>query len=61
MTQFASPTIATIDSRAQVIVPQSDGWVRSFDPQTGKKIWEFDINFKASKMELLGAARGAIF
>lgn len=57
MTQFASPTVATINARAQVIVPQSDGWVRSFDPETGKKIWEFDINFKASKMEFGGLGK----
>ena len=33
-TQFASPTVAMIAGQTQVIVPQSDGWVRSFDPET---------------------------
>jgi outer membrane protein assembly factor BamB len=50
-TQFASPTVATIGSRVQVIVPQSDGWVRSFNPETGENLWEFDMNFKTSTYE----------
>ncbi len=48
VTQFSSPTITEIRSQVQVIVPQSDGWVRSFDPETGKRLWEFDINAKAA-------------
>ena len=32
VTQFASPTVAEVGGRVQVIVPQSDGWVRGFDP-----------------------------
>ncbi len=46
VTQFASPTVAEIRGQVQVIVPQSDGWVRAFDPLTGEKLWEFDINAK---------------
>ena len=52
-TQFSSPTVAQIRGQWQVIVPQSDGWVRAFDPQTGKMLWEFDINAKAT-VYLLG-------
>ena len=48
MSQFASPTVAEIRGQVQVIVPQSDGWVRSFDPMTGEKFWEFDVNAKTS-------------
>ena len=40
-------------ARLQVIVPQSDGWVRAFDPETGKKLWEFDINAKTSVLLVL--------
>ncbi len=47
-TQFSSPTVAEIGGQVQVIVPQSDGWVRAFDPETGKVVWEFDINVKAA-------------
>ena len=32
VTQFSSPTIAEIQGQTQVIVPQSDGWVRAFRP-----------------------------
>ncbi|MEJ7593952.1 MAG: PQQ-binding-like beta-propeller repeat protein [Planctomycetaceae bacterium] len=48
MTQLASPTVAAIQGEVQVIVPQSDGWVRAFDPMTGTKLWEFDVNPKES-------------
>ena len=34
--QFASPLVAEIAGRAQVIVPQGDGWVRSYDALTGE-------------------------
>ena len=47
-TQFSSPTLATIQGQVQVIVPQSDGWVRAFDPNEGRMLWEFDMNYKAS-------------
>ena len=48
VTQFASPTVTEIRGQMQVIVPQSDGWVRAFDPETGTRLWEFDINPKAT-------------
>src|SRR5437867_8849495 len=47
--QWASPLIAKIKGRAQVITPQGDGWVRSFDAETGKLIWKFDINPKSAQ------------
>src|SRR5262249_3029795 len=50
LTQLSSPTVTAIHGRVQVIVPQSDGWVRAFDPETGEKLWEFDINPKAAKL-----------
>ena len=58
LTQFASPTQVEIDGRLQVIVPQSDGWVRSFDGETGKKLWEFDINPKTARYEIRGIGSG---
>ena len=36
--QFASPTVITINGMTQVVAPQGDGWVRSFDAATGKLI-----------------------
>lgn len=50
-TQFSSPTIATIDNQVQVIVPQSDGWLRSFRPESGEILWEFDLNLKTSHFD----------
>lgn len=52
--QFASPTIAEIAGQTQVIVPQSDGWLRGFEPKTGERLWEFDMNLKASAYAVLG-------
>lgn len=54
LSQFASPTIAEIAGQMQVIVPQSDGWVRSFHPMTGEVLWEFDINAKTSTLSFGG-------
>jgi outer membrane protein assembly factor BamB len=36
-----------INQRAQVIAPQGDGWVRSFDAMTGELIWKCEINPKS--------------
>src|SRR5256884_6920798 len=46
--QWASPTVAKIGGVIDVIHPQGDGWVRSYDALTGKKLWEFDTNPKDS-------------
>src|SRR5204863_111970 len=46
--QWASPTVAKIGAVVQVIHPQGDGWVRGYEAETGKKLWEFDTNPKDS-------------
>lgn len=46
--QWASLTVAELGGVVQVIHPQGDGWVRAFEAQTGKKLWEFDTNPKDS-------------
>jgi outer membrane protein assembly factor BamB/protein-L-isoaspartate O-methyltransferase len=46
--QVADPLVIEIGGRGQVIVPQGDGWIRSFDAMTGELIWKFDINHKES-------------
>jgi hypothetical protein len=38
-----------IHGRPQVVAPQGDGWIRSFDALTGELIWKFDINPKHRK------------
>jgi outer membrane protein assembly factor BamB len=52
--QWGSPLVAAIGGRAQVIVPQGDGWIRSFNALTGELIWQFDINPKESKWTVGG-------
>lgn len=54
MSQFASPTIAEIAGSVQVIVPQSDGWLRAFNPETGAMLWEFDVNPKTASYTISG-------
>jgi outer membrane protein assembly factor BamB len=51
--QWSSPTYAT-DPIPQVLHAQGDGWLRSFDPATGKLLWKFDCNRKGAVYELGG-------
>ncbi len=46
--QWAPVTVAELGGVVQAIHPQGDGWVRSFEATTGKKLWEFDTNPKDS-------------
>jgi outer membrane protein assembly factor BamB len=43
--QWSSPAYAD-DPVPQVIHGQGDGWLRAFDPATGKLLWQFDANAK---------------
>ncbi len=52
--QWAAPSYIHAGGRPQIIFPGGDGWVRSYAPKTGQKIWEFDCNPKDSKWELGG-------
>jgi outer membrane protein assembly factor BamB len=52
--QWSNPVYAEVEGKAQVIYPGGDGWLRSFDPQSGKLIWKFDANPKNSKYLLGG-------
>jgi outer membrane protein assembly factor BamB len=52
--QFSSPLVAEIGGRAQVIIPQGDGWIRSFDALSGELIWKFDVNRKEAEWILGG-------
>jgi outer membrane protein assembly factor BamB len=44
--QWSSPAVADIGGVAQVVIGEGDGWVRSYEALTGKKLWEFDTNPK---------------
>src|SRR5215203_6326548 len=46
--QWSSPAVGKVGDTVQVIVGQGDGWVRSYEATTGKKLWEFDLNPKDS-------------
>ncbi len=46
--QWSSPAIGKIGDVVQAVIGQGDGWVRGFEAKTGKKLWEFDMNPKAS-------------
>jgi outer membrane protein assembly factor BamB len=47
--EWGSPLVVEVEGRGQVIAPQGDGWLRSFDALTGELIWKFDINPKNAK------------
>jgi outer membrane protein assembly factor BamB len=46
--QWSTPAVGTVDGVVQVVSAQGDGWVRSYEAATGKKLWEFDTNPKTS-------------
>ena len=52
--QWSNPVYAVANGQPQVIFPGGDGWLRSFDPATGKVIWRFDCNPKDSTYALGG-------
>ena len=44
--QWVSPAIGTVGGVVQVVIGEGDGWVRSYEALSGKKLWEFDTNPK---------------
>src|ERR1044071_696833 len=46
--QWSSASVGKIGGVDQVVIGQGDGWVRSYEALTGKKLWEFDSNPKDS-------------
>ena len=46
--QWSSPAVGRVGGVDQVVIGQGDGWVRSYEALTGKKLWEFDSNPKDS-------------
>jgi outer membrane protein assembly factor BamB len=46
--QWSTPSVGTIGGVQQVVSAQGDGWVRGYETQSGKKLWEFDTNPKDS-------------
>ncbi len=52
--QFSSPLLFQANGRAQLVMGQGDGWLRSFEPETGKLIWKCDLNPKSATFTLNG-------
>ena len=52
---WSNPSYAVIKGRQQLIFPAGDGWIYSFEPETGKVLWKFDANPKDSIWKLGGA------
>ena len=46
--QWSSPAVGKVGDVVQVMVGEGDGWIRSYEVLTGKKLWEFDLNPKDS-------------
>jgi outer membrane protein assembly factor BamB len=46
--QWSTPAVGEIGGVVQVVHAQGDGWARGYEALTGKKLWEFDTNPKAS-------------
>jgi outer membrane protein assembly factor BamB len=44
--QWSTPAVGTIGGVVQVVSAQGDGWVRGYEAETGKKLWQFDTNPK---------------
>jgi outer membrane protein assembly factor BamB len=52
--QWSNPCYGVIANRPQVIFAGGDGWVRAFEPGTGREIWRFDCNPKSAVYKLGG-------
>jgi outer membrane protein assembly factor BamB len=46
--QWSTPSVGRIGDVLQVVSAQGDGWVRGYEAESGKKLWEFDTNPKDS-------------
>ena len=46
--QWSAPSVGKIGDVTQVVHGQGDGWIRGYEAETGKKLWEFDSNPKDS-------------
>lgn len=59
--QWSNPSYAVVNGKPQVIFPGGDGWLRAFEPDTGKPIWKFDCNPKKSEYKPLGRGNRGYF
>lgn len=52
--QWSSPAYGVIGGVPQVIFAGGDGWCYSYEPETGKPLWKFDLNPKDAIYKLGG-------
>jgi len=52
--QWSSPAYGTMGGKAQVVFGGGDGWLYSYDPESGKQIWKFNLNPPGAKYILGG-------
>lgn len=45
-TTYSGPAISVINGQAQLVVASGDGSVYSFQPRTGKPIWNYDVSLR---------------
>ncbi|MBM4072082.1 MAG: hypothetical protein FJ271_24620 [Planctomycetes bacterium] len=50
--QWSNPAYAVVKGQPQVVFPGGDGWIYSFEPNSGELIWKFDCNPKDAFYEL---------
>jgi outer membrane protein assembly factor BamB len=55
--QWSSPAYGVIGGVPQVIYGGGDGWLRGFEPTTGRPLWQFDGNRKAARLGTGSATR----
>jgi outer membrane protein assembly factor BamB len=53
--QWSNPVAAEVKGVMQVVFPGGDGWLYSFEAKTGKLLWKFNCNPKASEFKPGGA------
>ncbi|MCA9249649.1 MAG: PQQ-binding-like beta-propeller repeat protein [Phycisphaerales bacterium] len=51
---WSSPAVGMVAGKPQVVFAGGDGYAYSFEPESGKLIWKFNLNPKDSKWELGG-------
>jgi outer membrane protein assembly factor BamB len=59
--QWSNPAYTVVRGVPQVIFPGGDGWLRAFEPKTGKLLWKFDGNPKGSRYVLGGKSTRSDF
>jgi outer membrane protein assembly factor BamB len=58
--QWSNPAYADVNGKPQVVFGGGDGWLRAFEPATGKLIWKFDCNPKSPARSGAKASRNYI-